>query len=499
MDGASTQTDWRALARGLALDPRPVVDGRRLDDVPEERFASVDPATGRQLVLVPAAGADLVDVAVRAARTAFEAGPWGRQGARERARVLLDLADALERHGDELAVLDSIEMGMPVSGARADIALAATGVRWYAESCDKLVDGLIPSPASGLTLNTRVPRGVVGAIVPWNFPLFNALSKIGPALATGNTVVLKPSELASLSALRVADLALEVGLPAGVLNVVPGLGSVAGEALAAHRDVDFLTFTGSTRVGRRLMELSAASNLKPLTLELGGKSPQVVLRSARDLETIAGAVAATVYWNSGQVCTAGSRLIVHESLADELVALVAARASAIRIGDPLDPQTTHGPLASATQLERVTALVEGSREQGSRVVVGATRSAGLPDGYGYDATVLVDEPDDAMTRQEVFGPVLSVARFGDDDEAVRLANDTEYGLTAYVWSGEVAEGYRLGRRLRCGGVNVNPSPDDPPEVMGAGFEPARASGFGVEGGRAGLQSFTRLRTITLGL
>ena len=499
MDGATTQTDWRALAHDLVLDPRPVVDGHRLDEVAGEHLASIDPATGRQLVLVPAAGADLVDVAVQAARTAFEDGPWARWGARERARVLLDLADALERHGDELAVLDSVEMGMPVSGARADIALAATGVRWCAESCDKLVDTVIPSPSTGLTVNARVPRGVVGAIVPWNFPMFNALSKIGPALATGNTLVLKPSELASLSALRVADLALEAGVPAGVLNVVPGLGAVAGEALAAHHDVDFLTFTGSTRVGRRLMELSAASNLKPLTLELGGKSPQVVLGSARDLEAIADAVASTVFWNSGQVCTAGSRLIVHENLADELVALVAARASAIRVGDPLDPGTTHGPLASAAQLDRVTSLVERSRQQGSRVVVGATRSAALPGGYGYDATVLTDEPDDAVTRQEVFGPVLSVARFGDDDEAVRLANDTEYGLTAYVWAGDVAEGYRLGRRLRCGGVNINPSVDSPPEVMGAGFEPARASGFGVEGGLAGLQSFTRLRTITLGL
>ncbi len=498
MDGATTTPDWRARARGLVLDPRPVIDGRRTDPACDATFATVNPADGRQLALVPAADGGVVDEAVRAARAAFEAGPWATWGPRERARVLFAFADALEQHGDELALLDTLEMGMPVTGARGDIALAATGVRWYAEACDKFVDGLIPSPST-LTLIARVPRGVVGAIVPWNFPAFNALSKIGPALATGNTVVLKPSELASLSALRIADLALEAGVPAGVLNVVPGLGAVAGEALAAHPDVDFLTFTGSTGVGRRLMELSAGSNLKPLTLELGGKSPQIVLGSAAGLDAIADAVASTVFWNSGQVCTAGSRLIVHDSHAEELLELVSARAASVRIGDPLEAGTTHGPLASAAQLARVTALVAGAVEQGARVVVGGTRSPSLPDGFGYDATVLTDEPDDVVTRQEVFGPVLSVSRFRDDDEAVRLANDTEYGLAAYVWAGDVTEGYRLARRLRCGGVTVNPSPDGAAEGFGVAFEPARASGFGVEGGQAGLQSFTRLRTITLGL
>ncbi|CAB4995635.1 unannotated protein [freshwater metagenome] len=499
MDTDAPTTDWHPRAAALALDPRPVINGLRVAVMADDAFASVNPATGRSLLEVPAGGAADVDSAVSAARAAFEGGAWSLCKPRDRARLLLAFADALELHTDELGLLDSLEMGMPVEGARGDIAVAATGMRWYAEACDKFVDGVLPPAAASLTLNVRVPRGVVGAIVPWNFPAFNALSKIGPALASGNTMVLKPSELASLSALRIADIALEAGIPAGVLNVVPGLGAVAGEALAGHHDVDYLTFTGSTRVGRRLMELSAASNLKPLALELGGKSPQVVLASARNLEAIADSVASTIFWNSGQVCTAGSRLIVHESHAEELVALVSQRAAAISVGDPLDRDTTHGPLASATQLERVVSIVSESVAQGARVVVGGTRSASLPEGFGYDATLLADESADSPSRQEIFGPVLSVVRFSDDDDAVRLANDTEYGLMSYVWAGDAGEGYRLASRLRCGGANVNPSPESPPEILGAGFEPARASGFGAENGVAGLQGYTRLRTITLGL
>ena len=498
MHGDAVPDSWHARATALSFDPRALIDGRRTAVRGVDSFTSVNPATGQGIVDVPCGDADDIDVAVLAARTAFESGPWSEYGPRARAQVLFALADALELHADELGLLDALEMGMPVEGARGDVAVASTLMRWYAEACDKFTDALLSSHPSTLALNVRVPRGVVGAIVPWNFPTFNALSKIGPALASGNTMVLKPSELSSLSALRIADIALEVGLPPGVLNVVPGRGVTAGEALAAHMDVDYLTFTGSTTVGRRLMTLSATSNLKPMALELGGKSPQVVLRSARDLEVVARSVTSTIFWNSGQVCTAGSRLIVHESRAEELIARVSELASAIRVGDPLDPATTHGPLASAEQFERVTSLVAASIEQGARVVVGATRSTSLPEGYGFDPTVLADEPSDSASRQEIFGPVLSVATFRDNDEAVRLANDTEYGLMAYVWAGDVGEGYQLAGRLRCGGVNVNPSPDNPAEVIGAGIEPTRASGFGAEGGLAGLQGYTRLRTITSG-
>lgn len=499
MDVSQDRVDWHHLASALSLDPRPVVNGRRTDVGGEDSFASVNPADGLTLLVVPAGDRSDIDAAVGAARLAFEEGEWPSLGPRRRARLLMAFADALESHADELALLDALEMGMPVTGARGDVALAAEGLRWYAEACDKDHDSAVPWNPGSLTLSTRIPRGVVGAIVPWNFPAFNALSKISPALASGNTMVLKPSELASLSALRIADIALEAGIPAGVLNVVPGLGLVAGEALARHPDVDFLTFTGSTQVGRRLMALSAQSNLKPLSLELGGKSPQVVLGSARNLEAVADSVAATIFWNSGQVCTAGSRLLVHERHAEEMFARLSQHADAIEIGDPLSPETSHGPLASAAQLDRVESIVTASVESGARVVVGGTRSTTLPDGFGYDATVVVDAGVDSPARQEIFGPVLTVATFRDNDEALRMANDTEYGLAAYVWAGDLAEGYRFAGGLNCGSVTVNPSQDSPPELIGIGIEPTRASGFGTEGGRAGLQTYTRVRTINLGV
>jgi acyl-CoA reductase-like NAD-dependent aldehyde dehydrogenase len=483
-------TRWHERAAALQFDVRAVIGGRRVA-LPGPAVDSVNPATGRVVAGMPAAATVDVDLAVRAARVAFEAGEWSRAHPRARGRTLFRWADLLTAHAEEFGLLDSLEMGMPIENAVADVAVAADSLRWCAEAADKLPGAVLPSAQDTLGLAIAVPRGVVAAITPWNFPSYNAVSKLGPALAVGNSVVLKPSEVASLSALRIADLAAEAGLPDGVLSVVPGTGASAGEALARHGDVD------STRVGRRLMELSAASNLKPLALELGGKSPQVVLPGVADLAVVAAAVSGSVFYNSGQVCTAGSRLIVHTDVRDELLARLVALIEEMSVGDPLAPATTHGPLATRSQLDGVETAVRAAREGGATIVTGGRRTAALPAGFGYEPTVVVADPAADVVRRELFGPVLAVLEFRTPQEAVALANDTDYGLAASVWAGDAIEGLAVARRIRAGYVTVNPGAGEPPS--GASMEPARTSGFGVEGGLDGMRAYTRTVSITVGL
>lgn len=489
---------WASRARDLTLDGRALIDGERVELSDEKPFESVNPATGMTLMSLRASSLADTDRAVGAARRALVQS-WSGLESGDRSRLLFAFADLLDQHADELGLLDTLEMGMPISSSVGDVATASAMVRWCAEVAGKSSDELLPSTGGGIALNVRVPRGVVGAIVPWNFPTFNVISKIAPALATGNTLVIKPSEIASLSTLRIADLILEAGIPSGVVNVVPGAGEVAGEALAGHGDVDFLSFTGSTRVGRRLMELSSSSNLKPLALELGGKSPQIVFADTPDLDAVAEAVCSTVFWNSGQVCTAGSRLIVEATIQEEFLERVVAHAGALKIGDPLDPMTTHGPLASASQRDKVERIVAAAVESGAQILVGGGRSADLPAGYGFEPTIARVAPDNRILNEEIFGPVLSVQPFSTAEEAVLLGNDTEYGLAAYVWSGDTHQAYSVARHLHCGSVTINPSPDDPAEVLGGSVEPAGLSGFGPEGGFAGMQAYTRLKLISMNL
>jgi acyl-CoA reductase-like NAD-dependent aldehyde dehydrogenase len=491
-------TNWADESRALRLDPRPWIGGRRVEAQARGTFASHNPATGAVVAELTACGAAEIDAAVRAARDVFNRGDWSELSPRDRAQKLHAFADAIAGHARELALLDTLEMGMPIANALADMQDVAGQVHATAEMADKLLDDVIPNDPSALVLNLREPRGVIGAITPWNFPAYIGITKIVPALAVGNSVVLKPSEIASLSCLRLGELAAEAGIPDGVVNVVPGLGGEAGAALALHMDVDLLTFTGSTTTGRRLLELSGQSNMKRLILECGGKSPQIVFADVADLDGLADAIVGGFTFNTGQVCVAGSRLLVHRSIHDAVVERVIERASVLQAGDPLDESTTLGPLASTAQLGRVKNCVDFGRQQGATLVLDGSRPDGQAGCYWLPTVFTGVQPAMRIAQEEIFGPVLSTMAFGSDDEAIAIANGTIYGLTATVWTGDLSRALRMARKISAGAVTVGARPGAGRVDATAGaFEPHGQSGFGIEGGLEGLRSFTKLKSVTL--
>ena len=416
-----------------------------------------NPATGALLAEVAACGAQDVDRAVAAAHRAFADGRWRRQHPRERKRILLRLGELIDAHLDELSLLETLNVGKPIRDTRSlDIPKSANMIRWYAESIDKLYGEVAPTGDNALAYISREPLGVIGAVIPWNFPLYLAAYKLGPALASGNCVVLKPAEQSPLTALRVAELAAEAGLPDGVLNVVPGLGKSAGAALGRSMQVDCVAFTGSPEVARHFLRYAAESNLKRVQIEAGGKSPHIVLSDAADLDRIALEAVWGIFFNQGQVCSAGSRLIVAASLHDEIVDRVVALAKTIRVGDPLDEATQLGALVDSAQCSRVTRYVEIGVAEGARLRLGGRRILQDTGGWFFEPTVFVDvENSMRIAREEIFGPVLSVLRCRDADDAVRIANDTEFGLGAAVWSSDINEALTVAQRLRAGQVWVN--------------------------------------------
>jgi acyl-CoA reductase-like NAD-dependent aldehyde dehydrogenase len=489
---------WLQRGRALPRDVRPCIGGARVDAIAIEHVDCTNPQTAEVVARVPRCGPADVDRAVTAARAALSAGPVPGTWAdwTTRAAVLIRLADAVQANREELALLDSLCMGMPISAALADVAEAAGTLRHAVDAMGALDDEVLPARPGAMALNRRMPHGVVGLVTPWNFPLFVALAKLGPALAAGNAVVLKPSELAPLSALRVADLAAQCGLPPGVLNVVPGLGAEAGQALAEHMGVDALSFTGSTATGQRIMQAAGRSNLKPVMLECGGKSPQIVFDDFGDLPALADALVQGFTWNSGQVCVAGSRILVQRALRDPLARLLEERMQALHTADPLAPATALGPLASRAQWSRVNGFVRdalgaGARALGAYDAHTATACHFRPlviDGVGADA---------AIVQEEVFGPVATLQAFDTPDEAIALANGTRYGLSATAWVADEALADRLARSLRAGMVTTMAAARAAPSMArGASVEPVGQSGFGVEGGRAGLLAYTRARHVS---
>jgi len=494
---ARSPVDWAQRAHQLSLDGRPFIDGRRDDAALAARFACINPQDGQSITELPRGGRAEIDSAVAAARAALARSEvpseWADRATR--ATVLLRLADMVQAHAEELALLDSLCMGMPISGALADVAEAAGTLRHAVDAMPALEDEMLPSRPGAAAINRRMPHGVIGLVTPWNFPLFTALAKIGPALAAGNAVVLKPSELAPLSALRVADLAITCGLPPGVLNVVPGLGAEAGQALAAHPDVDALSFTGSTVTGQRIMQAAGSSNLKAVMLECGGKSPQIVFDDFGDLPAVADALVQGFTWNSGQVCVAGSRILVHRSLRDRLARLLEERMHALCTGSPLDPMTALGPLASAAQWAKVNGFVRDALAGGARAL--GPYDAATAKACHFRPLVVEDVSADApIVQEEVFGPVATLQAFDTPEEALALANATRYGLSASVWVADDALADRFARGLRAGTVTLMATPLAAPAMArGASVEPVGLSGFGVEGGRAGLLAYTRMRHV----
>jgi aldehyde dehydrogenase (NAD+) len=466
-----------------------LIDGKRVPAASGRYFETLNPATGQVLARVAEADAADIDAAVRSARAAFE-GAWGHMRAADRGHALLRLADLIRQNLDELVELESLDSGKPVSAIRRqDMPAVLDTLAYYAGWADKINGQVIPARPDALTYTVREPMGVVAAIVPWNFPLMIGMWKIAPALACGCTVVLKPAELTPLSALRIGELALQAGFPPGVLNVVPGFGKTAGQALVDHSDVDKVTFTGSPGVGRQILR-SAAGNLKRVTLELGGKSANIIFPDA-DLDAAVKAAASGIFFNAGQVCSAGSRILVHEKIHDEVVERLAARANMIRLGDPKDSATAMGPLISAGQMKRVLDYIEVGKREGARLAAGGTRHGET--GYFVNPTVFADvEHDMRISQEEIFGPVAAVLRFKDDEDALRLANGTRYGLAAGVWTADIGRGHRIVKRLKAGTVWVNTfGPTDVRLPWGG----ARDSGFGREHGESAIENFTEPKVV----
>jgi gamma-glutamyl-gamma-aminobutyraldehyde dehydrogenase len=484
--------DWERESAGLTFRTRAFINGSFCSAQSGEVMACVNPATGDVIAEIASCGPDDVDHAVRSARSSFEDGRWSRSAPSDRKAVLLKLAELIRENAVELALLDSLDMGKLVKDAVSiDVPGAAGVFQWYAEAIDKLYGEVAPTAPGNLAVVEREPLGVIGAVVPWNFPLDMAAWKCAPALAAGNSVVLKPAEQSSLSALRLAELAAEAGLPDGALNVVPGRGEIAGRALGLHADVDCIAFTGSTPVGKMFLGYASASNMKQVWLECGGKSPNIVFADVSDLAAAADAAVAGIFFNQGEVCSANSRLLVQRQILEPLVELICARADSYKPGNPLDPASGMGAIVDETQTNRVMAYIEAAKGT-SRLRKGGTRVTVGGKGCFIEPTVFVDvDPRDAIAREEVFGPVLAIVPFDTEDEAVRIANDSSFGLAASLWTADLSRALRVSKRLHAGTVSVNCMDALSPQTPFGGF---KQSGYGRDLSLHALDKFTGLKT-----
>ncbi len=487
-----TRADWQAIADSLTPRTQAFIDGRFVDAVEGQTTTSIAPATGQVLATLAECTAADVDLAVRAARRSFESGVWSRASADTRKATLSKLSALIMENLDELAVTDSLDMGKLVTDAYAiDVPGSAMILQFYAEAIDKLAGEIPVTPPGNVALVQRVPLGVVGAVIPWNYPLEMAIWKLAPALAAGNSVVLKPAEQSPLSALRLAELAAQAGLPDGVLNVVPGRGETVGRAIGEHPDVDVLTFTGSTEVGKMFMSYSGASNLKQVWLECGGKSANVVFNDIDDLNEAAEFAARAIFFNQGEVCSANSRLLVQRDIADEFVAAVAAQAKGITVGHPFDPAATMGPLVDRRHTDRVEEFLKQGVALGSVAAGGRRLTIEGSDCY-IEPTVITNlATDSTPATEEIFGPVLAVIPFDTEDEAIALANNSQYALAASLWTGNLSRAHRVSERLHVGTVSVNTVDALGVTTPFGGF---KGSGFGRDLSLHAFDKFTGLKT-----
>jgi len=494
----TTAQDWRARAAALAINGQAFINGRYLPAASGETFDDVSPIDGRVIARVASTDQADVELAVAAARRAFDSGVWAHQPPRERKRVLQRFAELILAHRDELALLETLDMGKPIGDSLAvDIPATARCIAWYAEAVDKVYDEVAPTAHDQLALITREPIGVVAAIVPWNFPLIMAAWKIGPALAAGNSFILKPSEKSPLTAIRLAALATEAGIPDGVFNVLPGYGHTAGQALALHMDVDCIGFTGSTRTGKLMLQYSGQSNMKRVWLECGGKSPNIILADCPDLDRAAATAASAIFFNQGEMCTAASRLVIEASVRDRVLEKVVEASRGMAPGDPLDPATRMGAIVDEIQTRTVLGYIDAGRSEGASMLAGGKRVRESTGGCYVEPTVFADvRPDMRIAREEIFGPVLAAITVKDAEEAVRVGNGVEYGLAAAVWTRDIGKAHRIAKALRAGMVYVNCYDADDITVPFGGF---KQSGTGRDKSLHAFDKYTELKTTWIDL
>lgn len=485
---------WQEKANNIAIETRLFINGEYSAAADNSVFATVDPTAQQTLAEVARGKKADVDRAVQAARGVFDRGDWSQASPAQRKAVLHKFADLMEAHREELALLETLDTGKPIRHSlRDDVPGAARAIRWYAEAIDKVYGEVAPTGGNELAMIVREPIGVIAAVVPWNFPLLLACWKLGPALASGNSVVLKPSEKSPLTALRLAGLAKQAGLPDGVFNVVSGFGHEAGQALAQHHDVEVITFTGSTRTGKQLLKDAGDSNMKRVWLEAGGKSANIVFADCPDLQKAVNATAGGIFYNQGQVCIAGTRLLLEESIADRFLDLLKEQAKGWQPGNPLDPNTTMGMLIDNSHADSIHSFIRAGEAHSTLLLDG--RKNPWPAAVG--PTIFVDaDPASALSQEEIFGPVLVVTRFKTEEQALALANDSRYGLGAAVWTRDLSRAHRVSRRLKAGSVFVNNYNDGDMTVPFGGY---KQSGNGRDKSLHALEKFTELKTIWIAL
>lgn len=484
--------DYRTRISQVSYRNQAFINGKFAAAASGKTFDCISPIDGHVLTKVAECDKEDVERAVKAARTVFEKGAWSQMAPMQRKRILLRWVALIEKHAQELALLETLDVGKPITHSQAvDLGSTIKCLQWYAETADKVYDELAPARPDSISMITREPIGVVGAVVPWNFPLLMASWKLGPALATGNSVILKPAEQSPLTALRIAELAAESGLPDGVLNVLPGFGETAGQALGRHMDVDMIAFTGSTEVGKYFLRYAGESNMKHVALETGGKSPNIVFGDVADINHAAATAAAGVFYNSGQVCTAATRIIIQEKIKDQFVELVAKHADKWRPKDPLDPKTSMGSMVDESQMERVLNYIDIGRKEGAKIAFGGER-AKLNSGGFYVEPTIFDGVKNSMriAQEEIFGPVVATITFKDDEEAVKIANDTIYGLQASLWTRDITRAHKVARALRAGTVNINST--DGGDIT-APFGGYKQSGIGRDKSLHALEKYQQIK------
>lgn len=452
-----TLSDWENRANNISIEGNAFIDGVYTAAASGETFECFSPIDGRKLADI--ASCDAIDAykAVANARQTFEAGVWSRMAPADRQTILIRFAELITAHSEELALLETLDMGKPITDSLTiDILGSAKAIKWHAEAIDKVYGEIATTPEDQLGLVTREPVGVVAAIVPWNYPLMMACWKLGPALATGNSIILKPSEKSPLSAIRIAQLAIDAGIPKGVLNVLPGYGHTVGKALALHMDVDTVVFTGSTKTAKQLMIYAGESNMKRVWLEAGGKTPNIIFADAANLKAVAKEAATAIACNQGEVCTAGSRLLIESSIKEQFIPLLLEAMKIWQAGNPLDPATKMGALADATQLNTVLNYIEAGKAEGANLLIGGKQVLQETGGFYIEPTVFDNVSNEMkIAKEEIFGPVLSIITFDTVEEAITIANDTEYGLAAALWTTDLSKAHRVARALRAGNIWVN--------------------------------------------